>query len=226
MASECPYKRQSRFFGIFPVPKNAKMCQIVVFCLFVDRLLGAALNYPCPTTEPVLSINNKSIRIHQWYLDLGKSITVSSDLSKKAGAVPFMARSADLNNLHEQAVLIAVHIDTLYALGIAGCFTFDPIFLTRAAPKCNAFCRDRAFNRLSVHITHHQDLIVIMILDHRSDQPRVIKLQSLWNLHPDTPSICWLIAIKSSIHQAIGQPFNLFPETSDAIATTGDSLSK
>lgn len=94
-----------------------------------------------------------------------------------------MAGRARLLHLHEQAVLIAIDIDIEYALDIARGFTLDPVFLTRPAPEGNAQRRDRPLDGLPIHVSHHQDLAVVCILDYRRQQSVFIKFKVLWNEH-------------------------------------------
>src|SRR5437868_6649512 len=79
-----------------------------------------------------------------------QALTIFGRPAEETGAIPFMAGWADLFDLDKQTVLIAVHIEFFYALGIAGCFALDPIFLTRSAPEGNAPCCDRSRRRLFI----------------------------------------------------------------------------
>src|SRR5947208_218690 len=98
-----------------------------------------------------------------------------------------MTGCAHLLDFNQETILIAVYIDTSYALDVTGGFPLHPIFLTRTTPESNAFRGDGTLDCLLVHVSHHQHVPVLSILHHGGDQTLVIKLKTVWNLQATSP---------------------------------------
>jgi hypothetical protein len=130
------------------------------------------------------------IGTHQWLKGHFQGVAIGADAAEEARAIAFMACGSHLLDLDQEAILIAVYIDFLYVLGVARGFSFDPILLTRTAPESYSACLDSASYRLLVHISDHQDVAIVHILNHGGYQPVGIELQPGWNLHWRILSSC------------------------------------
>ena len=60
---------------------------------------------------------------------------------------------------------------------MAGRVPLAPVFLTGARPERHATGRQRAPQRLVVHVADHQHLVRVILLDDRGDQPARVTLE-------------------------------------------------
>ena len=79
------------------------------------------------------------------------------DRAEKAGAIAFVARRADLLDLNEQHVGVAIKRDVFDSLRVAAFFAFHPEFLARPAPKMRLAGFDGFLQRRAIHPRHHQN---------------------------------------------------------------------
>jgi len=79
------------------------------------------------------------------------------DRAKETGLVTFVAGGADLLDLDEQRVAIAIERNVFDGLGVAAFLAFHPEFLTGAAPKMRFARGNGFFERSAIHPRHHQD---------------------------------------------------------------------
>ena len=75
--------------------------------------------------------------------------------AKETGFVSFMTGRADLFDLDQQRIAIAIEGDVFDRLGVAAGFAFPPEFLARAAPEMGLAGREGLFQRRAVHPGHH-----------------------------------------------------------------------
>src|SRR5205823_15127199 len=80
-----------------------------------------------------------------------------ADGAEEAGMVIFMAGSADLFDLNEKSVPVAIEGDVLHGLDVAAGLAFHPKFLAGAAPKMGFAGSDRLLQGSAIHPGHHQD---------------------------------------------------------------------
>ena len=96
--------------------------------------------------------------------------TVGSDLSEETAPIAFMTRAADLANLDQEDVAVAVDRDRLDVLNVPRGSPFVPVGLARARIKMRLAGRDRPLDRSRVHPSHHQDLGGLDVLHNRRDE--------------------------------------------------------
>jgi len=83
------------------------------------------------------------------------------ELAVEAGFVSVMARrigGAGLFDLDQEHVLVAVGVDFLHPLDVAGFLAFDPELVARTAPVGSLFRLQSVTERLGVHEGEHQHL--------------------------------------------------------------------
>ena len=68
-----------------------------------------------------------------------------------------MAGRANLLDLDEQGVAVAIERDVFDGLGVAAFLAFHPEFLAGAAPEVGFAGGDGFFERSAIHPRHHQD---------------------------------------------------------------------
>ena len=79
------------------------------------------------------------------------------DGTEETGLITFVASGADLLDLNQQGVAVAIERDVFYGLSMAAFLAFHPEFLAGAAPKMGLAGGDGFFERSAVHPRHHQD---------------------------------------------------------------------
>ena len=94
-----------------------------------------------------------------------------------------MASSADLLDLDQQSIAIAIQRDVFDRLGMAAAFSFHPELLTRAAPKVCFTGGNRFLERGPVHPGHHQNPARTEFLDDSRDQAVGIEFQFVVKRH-------------------------------------------
>ena len=94
-----------------------------------------------------------------------------------------MAGRASLFNSDQERILIAVVENIFHSLHVAGGFALLPEFLTGTAPEPGQSGLDGSAQGLGVHVRDHQYFIVLPVLDHGRDEPFVIVVQVIGNLH-------------------------------------------
>jgi hypothetical protein len=94
-----------------------------------------------------------------------------------------VAGRALLLHLDEERVLITIVQDFLDALDVSRGLTLLPELLARTAPEPGEAGFNGLANRFGVHVSHHQDLIALPILNNGRDQAFFIEFQVAGNLH-------------------------------------------
>lgn len=88
------------------------------------------------------------------------------------------AAAAELFDLEDDGVLVAVETDILHNLVFAGGLALVPDFLATAA-VINGFAEgDGHLQALSVHVGEHEGLVRFVIERHRGDQAMLVKAGS------------------------------------------------
>ena len=90
-----------------------------------------------------------------------------------------MTRRADLPDLDQQAVAVAIVINIFDELKMARGQAFDPVFFARARPKAGLSFLERASDRFQIHIRQHQDIFGFYVLDDRGDKALIVEFQSM-----------------------------------------------
>ncbi len=68
-----------------------------------------------------------------------------------------MARRADLLDLNQKRVAVAIKRNRFHGLRVAALLAFPPEFLARAAPEMRLARRDGFLQRPAIHPRHHQN---------------------------------------------------------------------
>src|SRR4051812_23189798 len=93
-----------------------------------------------------------------------------ADGAEEAGMVIFVAGSADLLDLNEQGVAVAIEGDVLHGLHVPAGFAFHPKFLAGAAPEMRFAGSDGRLEGSAIHPGHHQDAAGGLLLHDRGDK--------------------------------------------------------
>src|SRR5580704_16724277 len=124
----------------------------------------ASTTRPAPTA-PASSTRPNSLRIFQQHIRV------------EAGPVAGVAGGADLVDLDDQGVAVAVQRDRLNPLVVPGRVSLDPVLLAAARPVGAPAGGERAMQRLVVHPAEHQHLTGVVLLGDGRYQPVRIPLQ-------------------------------------------------
>ena len=81
-----------------------------------------------------------------------------------------MTGGADLFDLNQKRVTIAIKSDLLHVLSMSAGLAFHPKFLARAAPEMGLAGFDGLFQGSAIHPGHHQHLPGRVILDDGRNQ--------------------------------------------------------
>src|SRR5205807_8440385 len=90
--------------------------------------------------------------------------------AEKAGLVTFVARRADLLDLNQESIAVAVEGNVLDRLSVAAGFAFHPELLAGAAPEMGFARLDSFFQRSAIHPGHHQHAPGGLFLDNGGNQ--------------------------------------------------------
>ena len=115
-------------------------------------------------------------------------VAVAFHRSEEARLVALVTGCADLFDLNEQRVAVAIERDVLHRLGVAAGLAFHPEFLAGAAPEMSPAGRDCFFQRGAVHPRHHQHAAGGLFLDDGRDQAVGIKFQLVVKTHICCPA--------------------------------------
>ena len=110
-------------------------------------------------------------------------LAVAVHRAEKAGTITFVARRADLLDLNQQHVGVAIERDVFHGLRVAAFLAFHPEFLARAAPEMRLAGGDGAFQRGAVHPRHHHHTAGFLFLDDRGNQALGVKFQFVVETH-------------------------------------------
>ena len=94
-----------------------------------------------------------------------------------------MTCRAGLLYFYEQRVLVAVVKNFFHALDMARCLPLLPELLARTAPEPGKPAFNGPLQGLGVHISDHQNLAILPVLDNRWDQAFFIILEVVRDLH-------------------------------------------
>src|SRR5439155_6035981 len=103
--------------------------------------------------------------------------------TEKARLVAFVTRHADLLDLNQQRVAVAVERDVSDVLHVPAGLPFHPEFLARAAPEMRPAGLEGLFQRRAVHPRHHQHAAGGLLLDYGRDETIRVEFQSLVDAH-------------------------------------------
>ena len=93
-----------------------------------------------------------------------------------------MARRADLGNLGEDGILVAVRREGFHILEMSACLAFHPKFIPASAVVSHFTCFQCHIIRFLVHICHHQHFVGLIILHDHSHMPVAVQLKLFpWN---------------------------------------------
>jgi hypothetical protein len=99
-------------------------------------------------------------------------VIVALELTEEAARVTFVASgTADLVDLQEKRVAVAVDVNPVNLLDVAAFFAFAPQFVSAAAVVNGVTEFQRFFVAFLVHIRHHQDFAGFIILRDRGNEP-------------------------------------------------------
>jgi hypothetical protein len=103
--------------------------------------------------------------------------------AEKAGPITFVTSGADLLDLDQQSVAIAIERDVFDGLGVAAFLAFHPEFLAGAAPKMGLAGGDGFFQGSSVHPRHHQNAASAGFLHDGGNEAVGVKFQFVVKAH-------------------------------------------
>ena len=95
----------------------------------------------------------------------------AAQAGEEAGPRPRMAGDALLVHLHEQGISVAVGIEAIHVLHVAGRLALPPECPPRAGPEMAAARAQRRLERLPVHPGDHQHLAGLRLLHDGGDEP-------------------------------------------------------
>jgi hypothetical protein len=99
------------------------------------------------------------------------------DFSIKTTFLECVTCRANLTDFDEQRITIAIKPDSLNVLKMTGGFSLDPECLPRSGPIACLAGFKRGLKGINIHVSHHQDIFSLIILDNYRDQPVFIKTQ-------------------------------------------------
>lgn len=102
------------------------------------------------------------------------------DPPEKTAPVSFVTGGRFLNHLDQHAVGVAVEIDLLHFLRVAGGLPLHPHFFARAGIEGDKGAFQGFFHRLAVHPADHQDLVVLHVLNHGGDEAVGVELHFVY----------------------------------------------
>jgi len=94
-----------------------------------------------------------------------------------------MTSGADLLNLDQERVSIAIKSDVFDRLRVPARFALHPVLLSRPAPEMGFARSNRFFQRGAVHPRHHQHTPRALLLDYGRNKPVRIELQFVIQTH-------------------------------------------
>src|SRR5439155_3408617 len=94
-----------------------------------------------------------------------------------------MTGGADLFDLDQERVAVAVERDVLDLLYMAAGLAFHPELPARAAPEMGLAGFDGFFKRSAVHPGHHQNAARFLFLNNGGDQARRVEFQLVVKAH-------------------------------------------
>ena len=138
---------------------------------------------------------NKSARsiilmfCRRFQLRLGEleTLALAFDGPKETGFEALVTGGADLLDLDEQSVTVAVEGDVLDGLDMSAGFSLHPEFLAGAAPEMGLAGGDGGFERGAVHPGHHQHPSSGLLLDNGGNEAGLIIFQLIVKAH-DIPT--------------------------------------
>jgi len=96
-----------------------------------------------------------------------------------------VASRADLLDLDQQRIAVAIKSDVFHGLGMSAGLAFHPELLARTAPEMSLAGLQGFLQRGLVHPSHHQDAPGVLLLDDRRNQAVGIELKFFVKGHGD-----------------------------------------
>jgi len=97
--------------------------------------------------------------------------------TEETGSITLVTGGADLLDLDEQRVAVAIERDIFYGLGVAAFLAFHPEFLAGAAPEMGFAGGDGFFEGSAIHPRHHQDAAGAGFLHNGGNEAVGVKFQ-------------------------------------------------
>lgn len=104
--------------------------------------------------------------------------------AEKAGFITFVTGCADLFDLNEDGIPVAIKSDVLNGLRVATALAFHPESLARPAPEMRLAGGDGFLKRCAIHPGHHENATSLLLLNDGWEQAGdLVKFQLVVKTH-------------------------------------------
>src|SRR5207302_2146948 len=128
-------------------------------------------------------IFSRLTRGFEWRFGDSECAPIFSERTEKAGAKSLMTGRADLFDLNQQSVTVAVERDVFDGLRVATGLAFHPQLLAGATPEMGSARFNGFLKRSAIHPGHHEHALGFKILNDGGNQALRAKFQLIVKTH-------------------------------------------
>src|SRR4051812_34195741 len=99
-----------------------------------------------------------------------ESSAVAFDRAEETGLITFVTGGADLVDLDQERVAVAIEGDVLDLLRVAARLALHPELLPRPAPEMGLAAREGLLQGRAIHPGHHEDATGLLLLDNGGNE--------------------------------------------------------